>query len=432
MLTETDKPKVGRTATDLTDAALITSAADVAVSKADQEAARQEWAAAVAKWRAAVADREALDEDEQEDEWSDADSRADDAFFDVLNTRAPDAAAIAEKAALYLDEVHRGGGESATTANPAWLGKLMNDGWDEHAIVSLLQDAARLSGASSALWTAQPDTFDADGWLTSLQDRTGCVLMWEEVEGPEPNRITFGARGAAEAEAEFSSLLPWHQVEVRSLLARRYRPQAGGTSGMPSPSDWLGISGTGHMIRTFADMAAWQAEQEDAEKRAAARRLLRESVRRDVGLPVGLPDFEPEAFVAAARAAGLRFKLVNPLFGPDIQHQRSNDDAAVHEIGNQFCQLDAEQVDALTAYLERERAWAEAWVSGIEAETGIDVLFFKEGVGISRGDGTPEGFEAAAAALSGLTEAEKKILSVYAQARCLGDVRPEQNSRMAS
>lgn len=416
-------------ATDVTEG--LTAAAELALSSAGD--ARCAWVTALNKWKAAVAAREALDEDEQPDEWSDADSVADDAFFDMLNTRAPDAAAIAEKAAVYLDEVHRGAGAVATTANPAWLGKLMSDGWDEHAIVSLLQDAARLSGASSAVWAAQPDTFDADGWLTALQDRTGCVLMWEEVEGTEPNRLTFGAIGAAEAEAEFSSLPPWQQGEVRGLLARRYhRTQPGSRSGQPSPSDWLGISGTGHMIRTFAEMAAWQAEQEDPEKRAAARRLLRESVRRDVGLPVGLPDFEPTAFVKSARAAGLRFKLVNPLFGPDIQHQRSNDSAAVHEIGNQFCQLDADQIDALTAYLEQERAWAEAWVSRIEADTGIDVLFFMEGVAISRGDGTAEGFETAAAALSGLNETEKTILSAYAQARCLGDVEPEQNSRMAS
>ena len=390
--------------------------AERAVAAADQSL----WRANLAEWERLKAEGKAHYVAGREDEGEDADRLTDAAFEEILNTRAPSLAAMADKGRLFINQaLVAHSGPEASADNPAYLSHLMNDGWVEHALISLFQDAAALSGtAPPAIATARLEAFSARDWILSTAIATGARLSWVQTADAAPDHPSFEGPGASDAEAAFAALPVWHRERVEAYLRRQATVSA---QRQADQADWVGPSCTAHMIRVFAEMAAWSAEPADGVKRAILRRRLRENMRRDIGLPVGLAGFDPEVFTADAYALGARFKMTSPLFGPELLKKNGDDRPETKALSEAFCALDGDQVEALGAYLQERSEWAQQWIAGLERDTGCVVSFYGTGIGFGIGPDHAGRLAEASVAYSALSDRERSDLRALAQSRVAGD-----------
>lgn len=188
----------------------------------DLAALRAPWEAARAVYVAACDAIEAINDDD------DPTGEAWDAAFDVrleaawalLRTPAPDAAAMAYKAAVGIDHAHVYlPGESGT--DPATIARLLAEpAWDEGCVpATLYQDALRLAGGGSPLADVRP--FLATAWLDRFTEAGGHALPTDD------GGVNFGWRvpDANTARAMFAELEagPPHE---RTAVVREARSRA--------------------------------------------------------------------------------------------------------------------------------------------------------------------------------------------------------------
>ena len=409
-----------RTAADAADAAIR------AATSSEPLRGQTPFGAAVLRWKAQAAATQALYDanSEDEDAYEAASAETDTALTELFHTRAEGVAEIAEKGRIAIDAflgIRRYPGANAD--NPAYLSHLMTEGWAEHALISLFQDAAVLSGASADLGAARASRFYASKWLADNVVAVGARFHWDNTGG---GKLTFGGLGEAKATTAFEGLPAWDRDAVRAHL----RQTSAGIARQTETPRWTAPNGTANMIRVFADMAAYNAEPTDTAKRTNLRRKLRESMRREIGLPIGVPNFDPKLFTRAAYEAGMRFQLVNPDFGPEVLHRPNDKRSETTVVSNLFAQLDGEQVEALTAYLLKRRAWAEGWVQSVEQETGCLITFHDGGIGFGVGPEEAGSLADASRLFNGLSKDEAMDMRAYAAAKAAGD-GPANDKAMA-
>lgn len=420
MLAEPQTTETSAAAADAADAAIH------AAASFEPKRGLTPFGAAVLRWKAQAAATQALyDADpEDDDAYEAASAETDTALNELLQTRADGVAEIAEKGRIFIDAFLGGRRYPGANAdNPAYLSHLMAEGWAEHALISLFQDAAGLSGAPPELCEARVARFSASKWLSDHVVSKGARFHWDNTGG---GKLTFGGPGEAEANIAFEALPAWNKDEVRASLRRT----SAGIARQAEMPRWMAPTGTANMIRVFADMAAYNAEPTDSDKQANLRRRLRESLRREIGLPVGVPNFDPRSFTRAAYEAGMRFQLVNPDFGPEVLQRPNDKRPETTVVSNLFAQLDGEQIKALTAYLLKRRAWAESWVQSVEQETGCLITFHDGGIGFGVGPDDAGSLADASRLFNGLSKDEAMDLRAYAAAKAAGD-GPANDKAMA-
>lgn len=181
---------------------------DLAHSRADYiaQAYQPDWEAKLSRFHAADAAVEAAYGTDDETEPSDAqlaERRA--ARLALLDTRAPNAKALADKLALLIEsQFTEEVGDSATS--PATLSRMLADGPVEQWVASAYQDALALSGATGPLVEAKADPFDPKAWLTTMEATTGARLTVDGNRAHIQWQPRDGGTGLASAEAAFDAL----------------------------------------------------------------------------------------------------------------------------------------------------------------------------------------------------------------------------------
>lgn len=416
MLAETETtPPTASSVADVGAGPNPTDVAHRAINAADE----RPWRAKVAAWARLRELARAHYQADDEDKGEEVDRLADAAFEEILNSRAPTLASMADKGRLVINELMALSSDPAADAdNPAYLSHAMNDGWIEHALISLFQDAAALASPTPLpIADARLEAFSASDWLVSTALTMGARFSWVQTSDATPDHLSFAGPGGADAQAAFEALPSWHRDKVRAHLQR----QASSFARETERSEWVGPSCTAHMIRVFAEMAAYNAEPIDGAKRAVMRRNLRENMRRDVGLPVGVPDFDPATFTAEAYALGARFKMVNPLFGPELLKKNGDERPETKSIAERFCALDGAQVDALGTYLQKRMVWAQKWIADLERETECVVSYHVSGIGFGIGPDHTGRLAEASAAFGTLSDRERADLKAFCQSVAQAD-----------
>lgn len=183
---------------------------------------RSAWESAVAAYTAAQAEEDAVTEAEKDVDHTDAWNAANRAKFAALDallmTRAPDAAAMGEKARLAIINLHASW-RGDDIADPAFMSRLLAGEPEEMFAACIYQDGVALAGGSGAIVSAGPDSFDAGAWLAEIEGRTGSTLTPSDPYG----NAAFVGGDAATAEAERDALHPSHEFDVTRQACDRAR-----------------------------------------------------------------------------------------------------------------------------------------------------------------------------------------------------------------
>lgn len=134
---------------------------------------RLELARRVHEWREqAIATSKALGIDDLDEQASDAHAAADDALCELVNTPAPDLAALTEKVRLWLARVHCDfAGDNID--DPEVMARLVNDAHLDRSWgpARFYQDLLRLTGQRPEL--LDPAPFDPAGWISDFEANPG-------------------------------------------------------------------------------------------------------------------------------------------------------------------------------------------------------------------------------------------------------------------
>lgn len=188
--------------------------------------ARAAWDNALAAYEAARDKADAILEAESDDDPGEAWDRAsDDAWAKLqalLATPAPDGVAMGTKARVIIAQAHSdwlGDGPD----NPLTIARLLAGDWSEQALASLYIDGLRLSGSASPIVNVQPDTFDPEAWLATVEAETGARLSKAD---PWNNTAFVASRDGADVEsakAQLEALYPDHAERVEVIACNRDR-----------------------------------------------------------------------------------------------------------------------------------------------------------------------------------------------------------------
>lgn len=179
------------------------------------------WSGAVAAYELAdaavrvIAAQEAADDTDRPDEWDAASSARDAALAALLNTRAPDAAAMVLKAKLVLQRDHvfyadESADDAATVS--MWLADA-----DARGFTVLYQDALALAGERGPIVDAQPEPFDPRAWLDEVETRTGSVIERTDAFG----NVAFTGGDTDAANKALTGLRLAHQDAVQTVGGHR-------------------------------------------------------------------------------------------------------------------------------------------------------------------------------------------------------------------
>lgn len=198
--------------------------------------ARAAWDSALAAYQAAKAKANAIEAEEDgngedmSEEWNAASDAAGEALTALLLTRAPDGVAMGVKARFVIERAHifyRGD----TVSDPEFISGMLADAWDETALASLYQDGLALSGVTSPLVEAKPDTFDGEEWLEAVEAETGSRMVRSDGHSP---RVHFEGGDVDTANARLETLRLPHRDEVEREAYNRARHEAWAAAG-PAP-----------------------------------------------------------------------------------------------------------------------------------------------------------------------------------------------------
>lgn len=397
-------------AADLAPATTATQDTVTAAARAVRVAEKTPFELAVAAWRLVCDHRDKREAAGDEEGVEVADQAVDDALEKLLQTRAATVGEIAEKGRIFIKSFLGGRyWKGASPDNPAYLSHLMCASYEDRALIALYQDAAFLSGASKELADAEPVRFVARRWLEETTAGTRARFHWDaETEG-----LTFTGPGEEKCAAAFAALSDWDREEVKAYFQRQHLA----VQRQREQPSWYAPSTDALMVRVYADSTAYTVTKNDPDRRAEIRAQLRDDMRAAVGLPVGLEGFDPEQFALEAYAQGMRFKLFNPAFGPDILHRAGDDRPEIKALSDRFAQLDRHQVEVLTEHLAARQAWAADWVAQVEAQTGCQVAFYDSGLGFGIGTDRPSGLADATTIYNAVTKADALHLKAYAWSR---------------
>lgn len=183
---------------------------------------RDDWDAAIKAHedaRAVTAAAEALDDASDPDGgiWNAAYWAENEALRAVMFMRAPDPAAMAEKARRGINHAYvELRGESADDADT--LERMLSDGpWDEGCVVAALyQDALALSGDTGPLSVVAVSAFDGPDWIAATVASTGASMAGMVDDWGVA--FTGTAEQVAAARTAFDGLKHWQrEAVVRSL-----------------------------------------------------------------------------------------------------------------------------------------------------------------------------------------------------------------------
>lgn len=193
----------------------------LSVAKASERAA---WEAAVSSYGTALAKRDVLTDasDDEDDAYNAASDEAWALLEALLATPAPDGAAMGMKARLVIEQAHTDW-QGDSPDNPLTIARLLAGDWSETALASLYIDGLRLSGSDSPIVNTKPDNFNAEAWLSEVEEATGARLS----KSDQWHNVTFTpARDGAdvvEATARLAGLYQDHQGAVETFAANRDR-----------------------------------------------------------------------------------------------------------------------------------------------------------------------------------------------------------------
>lgn len=245
---------------------------DLTAAKAAKVEARAAWDKALAAHLEAKAKLDALtaaengNGEDMSEEWGAASKAASATLTALLNTRAPDGAAMGLKARLIIEQNHIVYPTEDSPSNPAFISGLLADGWDERALAALYQDGLALEGVTGPVVDAQPDTFDGAAWLETVEAETGSRMVRSNNYSPA---VHFEGGDAGEANARLAALRLAHADEVETVAYNRARQEAYAAAGpaperIPSsPEELQGVFARGLLNVTPTD-------QQDAVRAALA------------------------------------------------------------------------------------------------------------------------------------------------------------------
>ena len=225
---------------------------------------RAPWDAAVSRYQAALVERDrltALEEGNGEDtseEWNEADNALGEALEALLNTRAPDAAAMGYKARLVIERNCLFYSEDSPDS-PAFISHLLAEGWDEHGPPALYQDGPALAGIGGPVVDATPDRFDRAEWLERTEAETGSRLVRSDGYSP---CVHFEGGDTARAGRRLAQLPAWHRYAVESGASHRAMAEAAAAAraapqrAATSDADLQGIFAQGLLNTTPEDQRA--------------------------------------------------------------------------------------------------------------------------------------------------------------------------------
>lgn len=271
------------------------------------------WEASFADFVAASEKSDALaDMDEDDPAYDVAEDEAafrarSDALERLLNTRAPNIAALALKAETAITE-HFGDARGDRRAdNPAFLSHLMSEeGWPGHIIAAMYQDALALSGYRGPLLDAREESFDGVAALRKIEEETGERLSWRD-NGPD-QRAGVQFSGPV-AQAAFAALASWEREEITSALLYRHRGEEDAAAS--EARRFQAPGGTGALIHIFtasiADRVCQEAGTPDAFD--AMRQQMRDSIRAIAGFMPAPERFDAFDYMAKAGRVGLFVRI---------------------------------------------------------------------------------------------------------------------------
>lgn len=236
------------------------------------EAARHDFETAQAAHDAVTA-REDADGIELEEESADTHRAASDALEHLVNTRAPDAAAMAFKMRWIIERAYaEWRGDHAE--NPQTIARMLAGTWAETGAAALYQDAKALSGEPSAVINTPPDDFDAEAWLDTTAAAFGVSWTVTDESRRDLSIVAQGDR-AAEAQAAFDGLPGFQAYQAFDALKERLREPVEPTPKRSPASllsmrdvflSGLGVSYIGQQDKVRALVEAALAEVFDAER----------------------------------------------------------------------------------------------------------------------------------------------------------------------
>jgi len=167
-----------RLATGADEAAKARLALWLDVTALNRSDLRRTWEAALADFLRIKADYDAVrawydgtsgeNEDEDEPVYTAASERLTQAMEALLNTRAPDAAAMAFKARLVFERAHVFYVDDGLDS-PSTISHLLAGTWDETLVAALHQDGLALEGHAGPLVEVRADPFKAEAWIAEAE-----------------------------------------------------------------------------------------------------------------------------------------------------------------------------------------------------------------------------------------------------------------------